>query len=164
MREVPYHFLTADGRLGLTVSSAVMNRMVCLCQRSGSLETGGILVGEYNTQHSNAVVVDLSSPPEDSKRGRALFNRGVRGLQPWLNILWSKHKHYYLGEWHFHPFANPSASGIDMEQLRKNAKDPLLCCPEPVMMIIGGDPLDKWNVKAYVAPREKPVVEMIRSG
>ena len=36
------------------------------CSRSGSLETGGILVGHYTNDNSTAVVTEVLPPPSDS--------------------------------------------------------------------------------------------------
>jgi hypothetical protein len=39
------------------------------------------------------------------------------------------------------------------------AKDPAYNCPEPVMLLVGGDPDSKWNVRAFVFPKGE-MIEM----
>jgi hypothetical protein len=34
-------------------------------------------------------------------------------------------------------------------------------CPEPVLLIVGGDPPAKWNLKAYVFPKGKCLMELV---
>jgi len=155
-----YRFSTTDMMFSLTVEQSLMDRIRLLCREASAIETGGILVGYYNQGHDNAIVTDVSSAPVDSNRQRATFHRGVRGLQPWLDRLWTRQRRYYLGEWHLHPFASPVASDTDISQLRRYSETDSLRCPEPVMLIIGGDPRSAWTFKAYVAPRQRQVMEM----
>ena len=74
------------------------------------METGGILVGHYSDDSRFAHITDLVPAPSDSISKRFSFQRGVRGVQRFLNQMWPKRK-YYLGEWHFHPDGSASPSG-----------------------------------------------------
>jgi len=159
----PQVFCTTDKNYSLTIEGKLMEKLLKICRGSDGKETGGILIGYYNPNHDNAIVTDVSSPPTDSKRGPTSFIRGIRGLQSWLNRLWKRQRHYYLGEWHFHPFADPTPSMTDIGQLKKFSKTPSLRCPEPVMLIIGDDPNRKWTAKAFVSPRESTLLEMMQS-
>ncbi len=78
-------FRTPDMRFGLIVDATITGKILMLCRESGRVETGGILVGYYTEKHDWAIVTDVSGPPVDSKRGYVFFNRGVQGLQKWLN-------------------------------------------------------------------------------
>ena len=151
---------TDDGRFSAIISPAIIDRLLQLCREAGTVETGGILVGRYTPNHNTAIVTEASGPPSDSRRRAKAFFRGVKGLQAWLSRLWLGRREYYLGEWHFHPFASPVASGTDMEQLRDFSQDAFLRCPEPVMLIIGGDPSSSWTLKAYISPKNERVREM----
>lgn len=153
-------FAADNMEYSLTIDGLLMDKLLLLCKESDAVETGGILIGHYNSRHDNAIVTDVSSPPPDSKRGHTTFVRGIKGLQPWLQKLWTQQKRYYLGEWHFHPFNSPEPSTTDIDQLRKNSETPPLRCPEPVMLIIGGDPKGKWTARAFVAPKGSQVLEM----
>ncbi len=67
-----------------------------------------------------------------------------------MNLKWKQRRHYYLGEWHFHPFSLPIPSRIDKMQMMNFANNRLLNCPEPILMILGGHPAEKWEIKVYV--------------
>ena len=120
------------------------------------------LAGFYTTAHDCAVVTAVSRAPSDSRHGRTHFLRGVRGLQRWIDYLWRRKHHYYLGEWHFHPGGPPRPSFTDTEQMKKFAASPDYQCPEPLLVIIGGTPPETWTVAACVFPRGQGVVELLR--
>ena len=155
-------FRSADGRFGLTVAPVVLGRILRACRRAGPVETGGVLVGRYTPTHDRAVVTAVSAMPGDSRRGRTWFARGVRGLQGWLDRAWRERGTYYLGEWHFHPLAPPAPSPTDIAQMVAFAEAEGYHCPEPVLLIIGGDPRANWQATAQVFPRECEPVELLR--
>jgi integrative and conjugative element protein (TIGR02256 family) len=115
-------------------------------------ETGGILIGHYSADLRVAHVTSLSSAPSDSVAKRFSFARGVRGLQELLQRVW-RQKNYYLGEWHFHPDAEPSPSGIDSDQMQSIASAISYQCPEPVLLIVGGHPPSLLQFHSYVFRR-----------
>jgi proteasome lid subunit RPN8/RPN11 len=94
--------------------------------------------------------------PEGS---RPAFIRGVIGLPARLRRLWTSGE-YYIGEWHFHPFASPTPSETDRRQIAKFAADPALECPHPVMIVVGGDPVANWRL-AVVALVDGAIVELV---
>jgi integrative and conjugative element protein (TIGR02256 family) len=145
-----YRFQTEDHAFGLEVQAAQMKTIVTQCRQTPHTETGGIIVGFYTEDLHWAIVTDVSSPPQDSRRFRFAFHRGVIGLQEWLRDLWSERKQYYLGEWHFHPMGSPMPSGIDDRQMSSFATKRDLHCPEPVLLVIGGNPSAEWLARAYV--------------
>lgn len=124
------------------------------------METGGIFVGEYSEEGDCALVAAVSGAPADSRAGRAWFYRGVRGLQVWLDRLWHRERKYFLGEWHFHPYAEPTPSGTDKRQLTEIAKASSYHCQEPILVIIGGDPKGEWRIRSFVFPRDHAFVEL----
>ncbi len=153
-------FRTPDMRFGLIVDATITGKILMLCRESGRVETGGILVGYYTEKHDWAIVTDVSGPPVDSKRGYVFFNRGVQGLQKWLNQIWWWKRQYYIGEWHYHPFNRPKASPEDTHQLQEHSVNVRLVCPEPLMLIIGGNPNGAWEAGAYVFPQGKSLLTM----
>jgi integrative and conjugative element protein (TIGR02256 family) len=155
-------FWSADRRFGLKIPEEQMALLLARCIQSKPNETGGILVGFYTTAHDCAVVTTVSKPPSDSHSGRAYFVRGIRGLQRWVDYLWRKRRHYYLGEWHFHPHRAPIPSATDSQQMRKIAKAAAYQCPEPILVIVGGNPPEEWAVKAYVFPRCEGLIELMK--
>jgi integrative and conjugative element protein (TIGR02256 family) len=154
------HFISEDRRFEIHIGGAQVDEMVRFCVKSGKNETGGILAGKYDHSHKRADISIVVDAPEDSRRGRFTFVRGVRGLQGWLNLLWSKKQRYYLGEWHFHPFAAPEPSSTDLKQMRYVAEDAGHHCPEPIMLILGGDPKGRWTIRAFIFPRGRSWQEL----
>lgn len=153
-------FRSADERFGLNIRRTEVRRILEYCVGAEPLETGGILVGNYSKEQSVAFVSDVSRAPRDSKSGTTWFYRGIAGLQAWLYRLWEEER-YYLGEWHFHPSARPVPSDTDLRQIKEISESPKYCCPEPVLLIIGGTPSSAWEVAAYVSPRSYALVELI---
>jgi len=153
-------FRSGDERFGLNIRRNEIGKIIEYCIGAESLETGGILVGNYNKEHSVAFVSDVSRAPRDSKSGTTWFYRGIEGLQAWLYRLWGEER-YYLGEWHFHPGARSVPSSTDLRQIKEISESPKYCCPEPILLIIGGTPSSAWEVGAYVSPLGRALVELI---
>jgi integrative and conjugative element protein (TIGR02256 family) len=154
-------FWTEDRSFGLRITKFLLDELHNLCQQTIPNETGGIIIGFYTEALDCAVVTAFSKPPEDSMSGRNWFYRGIKGLQSRLNQLWLQRKQYYLGEWHFHPYGVPNPSSIDIEQMYNIASDTAYHCPEPLLVILGGDPMNKWSIKGYVFQRDKGLQELL---
>jgi integrative and conjugative element protein (TIGR02256 family) len=150
---------SADGRFNLELPGQIIDEMLELCGRSYPLETGGILVGYYSDDSRFAHVTNLISAPGDSESSRFSFQRGVRGIQQFLNQMWLR-KRYYLGEWHFHPGGSASPSGTDSDQMKSIAYAGSYHCPEPVLLILGGNPPQQFALEScvYLRGASSPVV------
>ncbi len=155
-------FWSKDGQLGLRIADQELSKIINICHQANMKEIGGILVGFYTEVHNCAVVTVVSGAPADSRSGRTWFSRGVAGLQRWLNLLWSKKQHYYLGEWHLHPNGPPQPSWIDIDQMKAIAASPLYRCPEPVLLIVGGSLTSGWTIRAFVFPRGGRFIELVK--
>ncbi|WP_414640768.1 Mov34/MPN/PAD-1 family protein [Archangium sp.] len=153
-------FRSADARFRVHVPGATVQRLLHLCRSSGMLETGGILVGGYSATLDCARVSAASGPSGDSVRGPSSFQRGTRGLQKWLERRWTARGDHYLGEWHFHPYAPPVPSNTDLQQLGRIARTADYRCPEPILLIVGGDPAGKWLISAHVVPKGQTAVPL----
>src|SRR5262249_3629493 len=91
------------------------------------------------------------------------FERGVDGLAAWLATLWrAPRKTYYLGEWHYHPHASPDASPQDRAQMITFSRNLAYACPEPLLVIVGGDPDGAWDARAYVFPVREGCISLRR--
>ena len=55
------------------------------------VETGGIIIGHYDSAFQNAIITEFTGPPEDSKAGRFRFYRGIKGLRNLLQQYWKEH-------------------------------------------------------------------------
>lgn len=155
-------FWSDDSRFGLEVEDKHVSELLRLCRQSCPNETGGILLGQYTLSHHCAIVTVISHAPADSRSGRTWFIRGIRGLQRVIDRLWQREHVYYLGEWHFHPFGSPLPSPTDIDQMQEISRSEQYHCPEPLLLIIGGDPSQNWSARAYVFPRELAYIEMVR--
>lgn len=132
-------FVTSDRRIGVVIDDDTQRRLLEHCIRTGRKETGGILIGRYSDLHDQAIVTDVTGPPQDSIRRRFSFVRGLIGVQRRLDRAW-RHRNFYLGEWHFHPFMAADPSDRDRTQIIDFSKDPTYACPEPILIVVGGDP------------------------
>jgi integrative and conjugative element protein (TIGR02256 family) len=151
----------SDNRqFGVRIPGRCIETIVKLCGAAGRNETGGILIGTYNERHDCAHIMDVIPPPADSRRGRTWFARGVRGLQNLLNRLWRTERSFYVGEWHFHPFAAPIPSDQDMKQMQTIAATAASRCPEPLLFILGGDPAGVWDMAVFVFPRGRNMTRL----
>lgn len=103
---------------------------------AGGKETGGILIGRYDSSGDVAIVSEATSRPRDSKSGWSWFQRGASGLKDLLRKRWGRGD-YYLGEWHSHPGAAPDPSGNDIDEMRTISRDPTYHCSKPIMVIVG---------------------------
>jgi len=157
-------FQRDDKKYGMKISKNSINQILHHCQNASPNETGGIMAGYYSEDLRWAIVTDISGPTADSVLKRCSFYRGIQGLQKWLDSKWKKRKHHYLGEWHFHPFASAIPSKLDDIQMTNFANNRSLKCPEPILLIIGGNPERNWSMKPYVyLGKEKHELKIVGS-
>jgi integrative and conjugative element protein (TIGR02256 family) len=143
-------FASSDGRFQVELPQDLLESMLGYCENANGVETGGLLVGFYTDRLERAVIVDISAPPRDSVASRGTFYRGTRGLARWLSELWNRRRHYYLGEWHYHPGGKAAPSDRDRSQMLEIAMSPTYRCPEAVLVVIGGGALDSWVLTAQI--------------
>ncbi len=148
-----------DGRFRLHVGRSQVEFLLAMCRKSGTLETGGLVVGRYNDKHDTAIATRLWGPPKDSVRRPTSFFRGTHGLQRRLNSLW-RTREYYLGEWHYHPNGGGQPSTRDSRQMITIAESIQYNTPEPVLIVVGGS---DWNVVGYVFPRHGSPIRLTAS-
>lgn len=153
-------FATQDGRFRVHLSTKVINELLSLSIAAGIKETGGILVGHYDKDHTDAYVTDISGPGRGSKHGFVSFFRAVGHLQGWLDKVWNGGKSYYLGEWHFHPMSSPTASNTDKRQMFEITTDAKASCPEPILIILGGNPKAQWKVSVSIFTKSKDIYDL----
>jgi integrative and conjugative element protein (TIGR02256 family) len=99
-------------------------------------ECGGILIGRYQNELM-AAIVEHTSINQDSKSGQTWFYRGIKGLKNLLLKHW-KDGHYYIGEWHSHPYGSCNPSSTDLESLAQISVTKTAQCNTPILLIIGG--------------------------
>lgn len=143
------YYESCNKNFGVKIPDQLLRHLHDLCEKSYPYETGGILIGRYSEDLKWAKIVAATGAATASKRSFCSFTRGSQGLAVLLNRLWEKHQ-YYLGEWHYHPNASPRPSGLDSETMFKLSKNEDLHCPEPILLIVGGNPAN-WH--QYVGVR-----------
>jgi len=104
-------------------------------------ETGGVLLGSYDSKRKMIYVVDTIPSPTDSREWPTVYVRGIKGLNTQLEKVkkLTASMLTYVGEWHSHPHhcsSNPSLDDIEAfkwltEVLNENGK--------PSLMLIVGD-------------------------
>lgn len=152
-------YWSSDKQFGLIISDEQLRKISAYCSKAGKYETGGVLIGNYSGNKAYATITQIIGPTEDSKSGRNWFARGTSGLQKLIDRFWQHDGQYYLGEWHFHPHAQPNPSAQDITQMKSIASSQAYNCPEPLLLIMGGNP-DKYPlVRVFVFPRGK-VIEL----
>ena len=115
---------SADGRFGASLNDQVVSQLQQYCARAHPEETGGVLIGRYDESHRIALIVEATLPPPDSSFGRFRFVRGIAGLAEQFKRLWMRTpRHYYLGEWHYHPGSSTTPSSQDRKQMQAIAVD-----------------------------------------
>lgn len=153
-------FWSSDKRFGVRLNLYHLARMILKCQQSYPNETGGILVGFYNTKLDCAEIAYVFFETPDSKKGRTWFIRGIFGLQNKLDKLWLHKKVYYLGEWHFHPNGTANPSQVDVNQMFNISSSSKIHCPEPILLIFAGTNLKQEILYRAFVFFEKQIVEL----
>lgn len=141
-------FQDVNQSFSINLEKEAYEQMLHYCAISNTYETGGILIGNYSTNQMTANILQTSPPPENSRHAKYNFWRGSRGLKGTLDTAW-KMGQYYLGEWHYHPNATADPSNTDIKQMIILSNDKKLKCPEPILIIIGGNS-NNWKISATV--------------
>jgi len=103
----------------LIIKSNVINVFRKYEQRADKNESGGILLGNVYSDHSE--IVKVTTPNIFDKFGKYFFVRSKTGAQPQINRDWKKTEGIliYLGEWHTHSEINPKPSNEDKRMIKK---------------------------------------------
>lgn len=152
-------YVSKDRNYGVEISITVLNEIFELCKNAKNHETGGILIGAYSDDMRSALIKYASKAPVDSKSGRASFRRGSKGLIELLNSKWTEAGEYYLGEWHFHPNSSPMPSRTDIQQMNEFSRNKRLKCPEPVLLVVGGNERIGWSISIHIF-KNKEMIEL----
>ncbi len=153
-------YSSSDGRFKVLLFSDVISQLTNMIKIANNFETGGIMLGIYTHDQFVAQVRHITEPPKDSEFGPTWFRRGVKGLQKLLDKHW-KREEYYLGEWHYHPnaSANPSLQDISQMNQISNAKD--YHCPEPILLIIGGN-FKNYEIRIFISLGNQKLIDLKR--
>ncbi len=146
----------------MVLSDACISEMLLLAKRHNPNEVGTSLVGRYSEDGYTAFVDRAAPLTPDSRGSRMAFSRGVSGLKKFFKTLVTAsgmHAHY-VGEWHTHPGGAPYPSHQDDESQGAISRDPKTCCPEVVLVIVGGDILTGIKVGVFVYSRQRGRIDL----
>ena len=149
-------FKSIDSNFFVEIKGKFLNKIQKECIKSRSMETGGILIGNYSEEENIAIIQCITGPPKDSKRSMCTFKRGVNSLMDLLNNKW-KLGQYYIGEWHFHPNSSSKPSNIDDEQMQKFSINKSLKCSKPILLVIGGNQDNGWKLSVHIYTKEDKI-------
>lgn len=144
---------SSDSDLEVEIPSKCLNRVRNLCIEAGDVETGGILVGTYESA-SKARVISATDPPRDSVQGPTIFHRGTEHVDEWLREARDSLGIRYLGEWHSHPSDSAAASRPDQIEMNTIASNEDYHCPDPILLVVGENPRQDFSANAYVFHRD----------
>ena len=93
------------GEFKILVDEGVLEKLRQFRERELPNETGGILLGYYDFNLMNLVIVDALPAPDDSDSGQSWFERGIKGLADAVQDASDRTSGIvkYVGEWHSHP-------------------------------------------------------------
>jgi len=111
--------------------------------RKGKLpnETGGVLLGHFDTQRSACSIVDIVESPPDSEEWPTSYIRGCAGLQQKVREAETQtlDQISYVGEWHSHPKGAAVRPSIDDLKAYGWLSGRMLAESLPAIMLIIGD-------------------------
>lgn len=104
-------------------------------------ETGGVLVGVFDTQHRRLYIVDHISSPTDSQEWPTAYYRGVEGVPEELTRIseCTGRQVVYVGEWHSHPDRCSVRPSEDDKELFAYLQHERLTDGLPAVMAIAGE-------------------------
>ena len=158
-------FVARNDELIVRISSEAVRKLLAQASRGYPDETGGVLVGYYDTSLHRAIVTGIGPCPRDSVKRTGFFVRGTRGLSPFLRRLWrgTDGMRHYLGEWHTHPNGIAESSYVDRKTMWAVANDEKTLCPEPILVILAGSLKNAAEVGVFLYPRGHREIRLVLS-
>ena len=152
--------MAANASVGVDIDNRALDSMHAASLGADRQETGGILIGRYTEFSDRVFVVEATDAPSDSRSFPTAFVRGVVGLTRRLRLAWDR-GFYYVGEWHYHPYASPEPSERDLAQILSFSRDARYRCPNPTLVVVGGNPnqAPSWSVHVVVDEAVVPLRE-----
>ncbi len=127
------------------VKVAVRDRLLSellddLCELGFESESGGILLGSYDSGRDEYRIVDFTRPGLQDERAQTYFIRDRVSANKAIRNAWERSNGTvnYLGEWHTHNEIDPIPSETDKKLMRQIAEDDDCVFDRFFMMIIGG--------------------------
>lgn len=127
------------------ISDEVLKKMMYCRSVKQPLETGGVLIGDFDLHNRIVYIVDIISSPKDSKEEPYSYIRGFEGLAERIEKIKriSGRRLDYIGEWHAHP-NGVTPSRLDKLALEEQASEMSLVGLPAIMVIVGDK--DKYRI------------------
>lgn len=156
------HWKSKCGKYNVIVEKQCIDSILKLAQGNNPNEIGSSVVGSYENEGFLATIKDIVPIPKDSVFSRFFFRRGQRGLKEYYKKLYydSKGCTYYIGEWHSHPYGDPTPSGKDDKTFYGICNNLKINCPECISLIIGNDLINKPQLGLYVYSRTNGKIKL----
>ncbi len=153
------YYCNHDKELKVTINSETLQAMRDLVKEKGKLETGGVLAGIADAE-GNILITHASGPGPSAVHKQTEFRKDVPFCQGFLDTLYieSANKTLYVGEWHSHPDANNTPSGLDIKSLSEIALQKEYLTVNPTMIIFSNDGNPSCTI--HPAGRRHYVVEL----
>jgi hypothetical protein len=112
-------------------------------------ETGGVLIGSYDSQRHVLYVVDTIESPPDSTEWPNVYIRGCRGLRTKIEQIKkiTLNRLTYVGEWHSHSIGIGCKPSLDDKKAYSWLSESMSADGLPPLMLIAGD---KMNWQFYM--------------
>lgn len=115
-------------------------------------ETGGVLLGYWAREHTEAVITSIVGPGPRAEHRSDGFRPDPEFHEDAISHAYreSAGRVTYLGDWHSHPTGLPVPSEKDRRVLRRIAREPAARAPRPLMLILGC-PQEDWELMCWQA-------------
>ena len=109
-------------------------------------ETGGVLIGSYDSQRNIIYVVDTIESPPDSTEWPSVYIRGCRGLGKKIELFQKNtlNRLRYVGEWHSHGTGVGCQPSLNDKKAYKWLSESMRADGLPPLMLIAGDKM-RWQ-------------------
>ncbi len=133
------------------ISKETLAAMFSFCKQSLPNETGGVIIGYWEKQYEEAVVIQITGPGLKANHQLHSFIPDNKYQEAEIAKYYqnSGRLHTYMGDWLTHPYGNVSLSNTDRRTLRRIAKYKDARLPIPLMAIIGGSSNSILKVWCY---------------
>lgn len=120
------------------------------------VETGGVLIGTFDTQRRIVYIIDALPAPSDSEERRDSFVRGCAALRERIVEIEAitANQVIYAGEWHSHPRGYACQPSRKDFKLFKYLAEQRLADGLPPLMLIVSDDASSWFVDEMPEPVE----------
>ena len=126
------------------------------------LETGGVLLGYWSEDRSEAVIADTTGPGLNAVHSKTEFIPDDEYQDRMIDDIYmrSGRQYTYLGDWHTHPFGDEALSYKDRRTLQRIATLDGTGGPAPLMAVLACNQ-QRWRLAIWRHRRPVTVIERI---